>query len=170
MDLPLLIRDVPDFPKKGIIFKDITPLLQDARAFQLVIDTMSSHYNDTRVDGIIAIESRGFLFGGALAYKTGIPLIPARKAGKLPYKTVSEAYNLEYGSASLELHADAIRGGQQVIIVDDLLATGGTVRAVANLVEKMGGVVAGIEFLVELTFLKGRKTLTGYPVHSQISY
>lgn len=170
MNLSQLIRDIPDFPKKGIVFKDITTLLKDARAFSQVIETMSSHYSETKLDGIVAVESRGFLLGGALAYKMKLPLIPARKAGKLPYKTVSESYDLEYGSASLELHVDAVSKGQRMILVDDLLATGGTMRAVVNMVERMGGAVAGIEFLIELTFLKGRTPLAGYPVYSQISY
>jgi adenine phosphoribosyltransferase len=170
MELEKLIRDVPDFPKKGIVFKDITTLLQNGDAFRTAINQMLKKYLDATIDKVVAIESRGFIFGSVLAYKLGCGFVPARKLGKLPAQTIREEYILEYGSNALEIHRDSINPGEKVLIVDDLLATGGTALATAKLVEKLGGEVAGIEFLIELEFLKGREKLLKYPVHSLIVF
>ena len=170
MNLKETIRDVVDFPKKGIVFKDITTLLQNGEAFQEVLDLMVARYIDQKIDQIVAIESRGFIFVGALADRLKCGLILARKKGKLPSETICETYQLEYGTNTLEIHLDALRPGEKTIIVDDLLATGGTVQAVIAMVEKLKGTIEGIEFLVELEFLKGRDRLAGYPVHSIIQY
>ncbi|HUU06440.1 MAG TPA: adenine phosphoribosyltransferase [Patescibacteria group bacterium] len=170
MDLEKIIRDVPDFPKQGIIFKDITTLLQDGEAFRLALNQMLKKYLDAKIDKVLGIEARGFIFAGVLAYKLGCGFVPARKPGKLPYRTIREEYTLEYGSNALEIHEDAIKPGEKVLIVDDLLATGGTALAAAGLAEKLGGEVAGIEFLIELGFLKGREKLAKYPVNSLITY
>jgi adenine phosphoribosyltransferase len=168
--LKQIIREVPDFPKPGILFYDITTLLKDAAGFKAVIDALQAHYRDTRVDLVLGIEARGFIFAPALAYALGAGFIPVRKPNKLPAKTVRETYQLEYGADSLEVHADAIQPGQNVLIVDDLLATGGTAAAVGRLVEKLGGKVAGFGFVVELDFLKGRDKLPGYDVFSLLHY
>jgi adenine phosphoribosyltransferase len=165
-----VIRDVPDFPKKGIVFKDITTLLRDPRAFSQSIELLSTALDGRAYEALIGIESRGFIFASSLAYKLGKGLIPVRKPGKLPADTVRVSYELEYGTDSLEMHADAIRKGQKVVIVDDVLATGGTARAVAQLVEKVGGEVVALGFLMELDFLKGRDKLTGYEVVSVLRY
>ena len=149
------IRDVPNFPKEGILFKDITTLLQDAQAFRQAVDLMAATYRDKSVELVIGVESRGFIFGGALAYLLNAGFVPVRKEGKLPHQKVSEAYALEYGSATLEIHRDAIKPGQPVVIVDDLLATGGTARATANLVPQLGVKVVGTSFLLHLAVLKG---------------
>ncbi len=170
MNLEIIIRDVPDFPKKGIIFKDITTLLQDGEAFRLAANRMLKKYLDVRIDKVLGIEARGFIFGGVLAYKLGSGFVPARKPGKLPYSTIREEYTLEYGTNALEIHDDSIVRGDRVLIVDDLLATGGTALAAAKLVEKLGGEVLGIEFLIELAFLQGREKLAGYKVNSLITY
>jgi adenine phosphoribosyltransferase len=170
MDLAKIIRDVPDFPEKGIVFKDITTLLKDKDALKYTIDSMVEKYRDKNIQKIIGIESRGFIFGGAAAYLLGCGFVPARKPGKLPYDKISESYTLEYGSNTLELHTDAIEEGENVLIVDDLLATGGTAAAVANMVKRLKGNVVAIEFLIELDFLEGRKKLNGYTVHSYIRY
>jgi adenine phosphoribosyltransferase len=170
MDLEKIIRDVPDFPKQGIIFKDITTLLQDGDAFRQALNLMMKKYLDAKIDKILGIDARGFIFGGVLAYKLGCGFVPARKPGKLPYRVVREEYTLEYGSNALEIHEDSIRPGEKVLIIDDLLATGGTALAAARLVEKLGGEVAGIEFLIELAFLNGREKLSRYKVHSLITY
>ncbi len=170
MNLDIIIRDVPDFPKKGIIFKDITTLLQDGEAFRLASNRMLKRYLDDKIDKVVGIEARGFIFGGVLAYKLGCGFVPARKPGKLPFSTIREEYTLEYGTNSLEIHDDSIASGDRVLIVDDLLATGGTALAAARLAEKLGGEVAGIEFLIELGFLQGREKLLKYPVHSLITY
>ena len=170
MDLEKIIRDVPDFPQEGIIFKDITTLLKDKDAFKHTIDMMVEKYRDQKIDKIIGIESRGFIFGGAVAYLLGIGFVPARKPGKLPAEKISESYTLEYGSNTLELHTDAVEEGERVVIIDDLLATGGTAAAVAKLVERLKGNVIGIEFLIELEFLKGIEKLEGYNVHSYLRY
>ncbi len=170
MDLEKFIRDVPDFPQKGIIFKDITTLLKEKNAFQHVIHLMEEKYKDKNVHKIVGIESRGFIFGGVLAYNLGCGFIPARKPGKLPAETIKEDYSLEYGTNTLELHVDAIEEGENVVIVDDLLATGGTAQAVAKLVERLKGNILGIEFLVELDFLKGREKLNGYTINSYLHY
>ncbi|MFH2108740.1 MAG: adenine phosphoribosyltransferase [Chrysiogenia bacterium] len=170
MNLETIIRDVPDFPKKGIIFKDITTLLQDGEAFRLALNQMLKKYLDARIDKVLGIEARGFIFAGVLAYKLGCGFVPARKPGKLPFRTIREEYILEYGSSALEIHEDSIRPGEKVLIVDDLLATGGTALAAALLAEKLGGEVAGIEFLIELGFLKGREKIAKYQVSSLITY
>lgn len=159
MDLQTYIRDIPDFPKEGIVFKDITPLLGDAEAFRKAVDTLSGHFADAGVSKVMGAEARGFIFGGALAYTLGAGFVPARKPGKLPWKTTSHTYELEYGTDSLEVHTDAIAAGDVVLIVDDVLATGGTAAAKAALVETMGAKVAGFAFLIELDFLGGRSKL-----------
>lgn len=169
-DLKKYIRDVPDFPKKGIIFKDITTLLKRGEIFKEVIDTLAERYKATKLDGIVCVEARGFIMGSALAYRLGTGIIPVRKKGKLPYKTESVTYNLEYGTDTLEIHKDAISTGNKVLIIDDLLATGGTISAVARLVKKQGGNIVGIAFLIELSFLNGRDKLKGYDVFSLIQY
>jgi adenine phosphoribosyltransferase len=170
MEFEKLIRDVPDFPKKGIIFKDITTLLQDGAAFRQAMNQIMKPYLDAAIDKVVGIEARGFIFGGVLAYKLGCGFVPARKPGKLPARTIREEYSLEYGSNALEIHQDSISRGDRVLIVDDLLATGGTALATARLVEKLGGEVAAIQFLIELKFLKGREKLLKYPLHSLIVY
>jgi len=170
VDLKKRIRNVPDFPKAGILFRDITPLLLDPEVFSLVNDLFYERYANLEFDKIASIESRGFIFGSTLAYRTGKGFIPLRKPGKLPWKTVEEHYTLEYGKASLEMHADAVVRGERVLIVDDLLATGGTAAAAAHLVERQGGVVAEISFLVELSELEGRRRLERWPIHSFIVF
>jgi adenine phosphoribosyltransferase len=164
------IRDVPDFPQRGILFKDITPLLQDAAAFHASLDRLAAHYAGSGIEMVVGVESRGFIFGAALAYLLNCGFVPVRKFGKLPHQTVSVEYSLEYGTNVVEMHTDAIRPGQRVLIVDDLLATGGTTSAAMELVEKLGGHIAGIAFLVELTFLKGREQLGGHDVFALIKY
>ncbi len=170
MDLAALIRDVPDFPVEGILFKDITTLLQDADAFREAVDALASRYADREIDQVVAIESRGFLLGAPLAYKLGAGLVPIRKAGKLPAKTISAEYSLEYGTATLEMHVDAIHPGEKVLLVDDLLATGGSARAATDLIERLGGVIVGVALLIELEFLQGAKQLEGYEVFSLIRF
>ncbi len=169
-ELQKAIRNIPDFPKKGIIFRDITTLLQNPSAFRQAIDVLCSSLDGKNHDALLGIESRGFIFGSAMAYKLGKGLVIARKPGKLPARTIAAFYELEYGTDSLEVHADAIEPGQSVVIVDDLLATGGTARAVAELVEKAGGKVAALVFLIELDFLKGREKLSGYEIISILHY
>ena len=164
--LKRLIRDIPDFPKKGIIFKDITPLLKDGSAFRQAVDVLADRHKGKRIDLVASVEARGFILGAAIAYKLGTGVVPIRKKGKLPYKTVSVTYDLEYGTDTLEMHEDAISRGEKVLIVDDLLATGGTASAVCELVKKSGGEVVEIAFLIELEFLKGRNKLGGYPLFS----
>jgi adenine phosphoribosyltransferase len=170
MDLKKLIREVPDFPKPGILFYDITTLLKDSDGFAGVIDGLKSHYNGTRVDLVLGIEARGFIFAPALAYALHAGFVPVRKPKKLPAATVRVTYDLEYGQDSLEMHADAIQPGNRVLIVDDLLATGGTAAAAARLVREAGGTVAGLGFVVELTFLNGRAKLPEYDVFSLLQY
>ena len=170
MDLQALIRNVKDFPKPGIGFKDITTLLVNGEAFREAINRICAHFDEKNIDAVLGIEARGFPLAGAISYKKRIGLIPARKPGKLPAETLSEEYALEYGTDSLEIHADAIPQGQNILIVDDLLATGGTIRAACNLVEKAGGKVAGVAFLVELDFLNGISKLKEYDVISLIHY
>ena len=164
------VRDIPDFPQKGILFKDITPLLQDGAAFRASLERLAAHYAGSGIETVIGVESRGFIFGAPLAYMLHCGFVPVRKFGKLPFKTVTVEYALEYGTNVVEIHTDAIRPGQRVLIVDDLLATGGTVSATMELVEKLGGHIAGIAFLVELTFLKGREHLKGHDVFALIKY
>jgi len=168
--LRALVRDVPDFPKPGIVFKDITPLLADEVAFSSVIDETVVHFGRGNIDKVVGIEARGFILAAPVAYHFGAGFVPVRKAGKLPWKVESEEYELEYGSATLELHGDAISPGERVLIVDDVLATGGTARATARLVERLGGKVIGIATLIELSFLDGRKAIEGYEFYSLISY
>jgi adenine phosphoribosyltransferase len=170
MDLTKYIRDVPDFPKKGILFKDITTLLKDKEAFRESIRLLAEHFRSRKVDIILGIESRGFIFGAALAYELGTGLVLVRKPGKLPAATEKVEYQLEYGNDSLEIHRDALHAGQNVLIIDDLLATGGTSAAVAQLVEALDARVTGFGFVIELTFLKGREKLKGYDVHTLIRY
>ena len=165
-----LIRDIPDFPQPGILFKDITPVLADADALREVIAGMSAAATASKPDLIVGIESRGFIFGVPVAYQLGLGFAPARKAGKLPHTTIRREYALEYGAAIVEMHTDAIQKGQRVVIVDDLLATGGTAAAAAALVEELGGIVAGLCFLIELDFLKGRDRLSEYEVTSLVRY
>ncbi len=169
-DLKSYIRDVPDFPKKGIIFKDITTLLKSGEAFKEVIDTFADRYKATELKAIVSVEARGFIIGSALSYRLGKGIIPVRKKGKLPYKTDSITYDLEYGTDTLEMHKDAIKPKDRVLIIDDVLATGGTISAVAQLVEKQGGEIAEIAFLIELGFLNGRDKLKKYNVFSLIKY
>jgi len=169
-DLKKLIREVPDFPKPGILFYDITTLLKDGPGFHQVIDSLKENYKGADVDTVIGIEARGFIFAPALAYALGAGFVPVRKPKKLPSERVSVSYELEYGSDSLEIHKDAVENGHRVLIVDDLLATGGTAAAVTRLVEKVGGKVAGMGFVVELTFLNGRSKLAGYDVFSLLQY
>ena len=170
MEPASLIRDVPDFPIKGILFKDITTLIRDGDAFQEAINWMVDQYADSNVDSVVAIEARGYIFGAPLAYQLGAGFVPIRKPGKLPARTVSESYELEYGTNSLEIHEDGIEPGQRVLVIDDLLATGGSARAAVNLVERLGGKIIGIAFLIELDFLHGREKLVGYDVQSLIHY
>ena len=167
--LETLIRDVPDFPKPGIVFKDITPILRDPQGLRDAIDAMAAPFRDMGVDVIVGLESRGFVFGAPMAYNMGLGFAPVRKHGKLPADKIHIEYDLEYGSNIFEMHRDAIAPGQRVLIVDDLLATGGTMRASIDLVEQLGGNVVGLSFLVELSFLNGREKLQGYNIHTIIT-
>lgn len=169
-DLKNVIRDVPDFPKEGILFKDITPLLQNGESFRQAIDAIAAQWADKKIDAVVGIEARGFVFASALAYKLGIGVVIVRKPGKLPYKTYSVTYDLEYGADSLEIHQDAVKPGQNVLIVDDLLATGGTVKATAELVKKFDTNIIGIAFLIELAFLHGREKLKDYELTTLITF
>jgi adenine phosphoribosyltransferase len=168
--LKALVRDVPDFPQPGIVFKDITPLLADEIAFSTVIDLIVVHFGRGNVDKVVGIEARGFILASPVAYHFGAGFVPVRKKDKLPWETESEEYELEYGSATLEIHRDGVDAGERVLIVDDVLATGGTARATARLVERIGGKVVGIAFLIELGFLKGRQKLDGHDLFTLISY
>ncbi len=170
MDLKKLIREVPDFPKPGILFYDITTLLKDSGGLAGVIDGLKNHYSGTRVDLVLGVEARGFIFAPALAYALRAGFVPVRKPKKLPAATVSVTYDLEYGKDTLEMHQDAVQPGNRVLIVDDLLATGGTAAATARLVREAGGIVAGLGFVVELTFLSGRAKLPEYDVFSLLQY
>ena len=169
LDLSTYLRDVPDFPKPGVVFKDISPLLADHKALSTAIDRMADLVDGTRVDRIAAVESRGFLFGVPLALKLGVGFTAIRKPGKLPWKTYSAEYDQEYGKDTLEIHADGVHKGEHVLLVDDVLATGGTAQAACYLVEALGGEVAACVFLLELTFLKGRKKLDGRRIHTLLS-
>jgi len=168
--LKRLIRDVPDFPQPGIIFKDITPLLADKATFKGVVEQVCSHWAERPPDVVTAIEARGFIPGGAVALGLGAGFVPIRKPGKLPWKTVSQDYQLEYGTDRLQIHEDAVRPGQTVLIVDDVLATGGTAAAATELIRKLGGIVLGVHVLIELSFLKGRQRLEGLEVVSELVY
>ena len=165
-----LIRDVKDYPKKGVVFKDITTLIKNGKAFNEVLDILYEICKDKKIDLVAAIESRGFIFGGALADRLGVGIIPVRKVGKLPAECVAEKYELEYGTDSLEMHTDAVTKGQRILVVDDLLATGGTLQATCRLIEKLGGEVTGIMVLIELSFLKGREKIKDYDFFSLIKY
>lgn len=164
------IREVPDFPKKGILFKDITTLLKDPKRFKQAVDIMYKHYKGKKIDAVVCVEARGFIFGAVLAYKLGAGLVLVRKKGKLPYKTHEVTYSLEYGQDTLAIHQDSIKSNASVLIVDDVLATGGTIAAVCKLLKKSKAKIIGIGFLIELEFLKGRKKLKGYSVDSLIKY
>ena len=168
--LKKLIREVPDFPKKGILFYDITTLLKDKAGYATLIDALAEHYVEKKIDLVVGIEARGFIFAPALAYRLNAGFVPVRKPKKLPAETAKVTYDLEYGTDTLEIHKDAVRKGQRVIVVDDLLATGGTAKATAQLVESIGGEVAGMAFVVELDFLKGRERLAKYDVMSLLHY
>ncbi len=170
MDLKSLIRDVPDFPIKGIIFKDITTLLKDHNGFSSTLDDLYNLSKNKGITKVIGIESRGFIFGGALAEKLGVGFIPIRKPGKLPAETMSESYELEYGTDSIEMHKDALIPSDKVLLHDDLLATGGTMEAACKLIEKTGAEIVQISFLIELSFLNGREKIKNYDVHSLICY
>lgn len=169
-NLRQLIREVPDFPKPGINFYDITTLLKDPIGLKGVVDALFEQYKDEKIDTVIGVESRGFIFGAPLAYKLGAGFVPVRKPRKLPAETISVSYELEYGTDTLEIHKDAIGQGHRILIVDDLLATGGTARAVVDLVEKLGGDIVGLMFVIELNFLNGRQKFEGYDVKSLIAY
>jgi len=169
-DLKKFIRDIPDFPKPGILFKDITTLLKDGKALKASVDVLARQFAKKGVRYVVGIESRGFIFGTALAYKLGVGFIPVRKKGKLPSKTRAVSYELEYGTDTLEIHADALKKGDKVLIIDDLLATGGTVAAVVKLVSGAGAKIAGVGFIIELSFLNGRDRLKGFPVFAAVKY
>lgn len=173
MQIQSYLRDVPDFPKPGIAFKDITPLLAEPKARQFVVDEIAKHYRSQQIEAVAAVEARGFIFGTLLAQALAIPFIPVRKAGKLPYHKIQQEYSLEYGKASIEMHIDAVHKGERVLVHDDLLATGGTASAAGNLIQKLGGVVAGFSFVINLAFLPGEKNLEsefGVKPHYLISY
>ncbi len=169
-NLKRLIRDVPDFPKKGIVFKDITPLFQDPRGLRKTVELIADHYRNKKIDIVVGAEARGFILAPTVAFNLGAGFVPVRKPGKLPYEKVSMSYALEYGTDTLEMHKDAIKKGQQVLLVDDLLATGGTMAACCKLVESLGGNVVGCAFLIELTFLNGKKSLDKYDIFSLLKY
>lgn len=165
-----LVRDIPDFPKKGIVFKDITPLLQNPSSLKEIVNKITDHYANQKIDIIVGAEARGFLFGPAVAINLNAGFVPVRKPGKLPYETASETYELEYGTDTLEIHRDAIKAGDNVLMVDDLLATGGTMAASCKLVEYLGGKIAGCAFIIELGFLNGKDLLSKYDIFSLIQY
>ena len=170
MDFKKYIEDIKDFPEEGIIFRDVTPLLEDKDAFKACIDDLAAHAKDLGADIVVGPESRGFIFGCPVAYKINAGFVPVRKPGKLPRETVSASYDLEYGKNEVHIHADSIKPGENVVIIDDLLATGGTVEATIQLVEQLGGKVVGIAFLIELEALKGREKLKDYNVYSVLTY
>lgn len=169
-DLKEKIRDIPDFPQKGVLFKDITPLLKDPACYRRAVELIASRYRDQNIDLVVGVEARGFILGAPVAYDLGAGIVPVRKPGKLPYRTLKASYQLEYGTDDLEVHQDAVQPGDRVLIVDDLLATGGTVGAVISLVEQLEGKIIGVAFLVELTFFEGRKKLCGYETFSLIQF
>lgn len=170
IDLKNSVRSIPDFPKPGILFRDITTLLSDKKAFRCAVDSLADKFKNKKIDTVVAVEARGFIFGGALAHKLGAGFVPVRKKGKLPWQTESVTYDLEYGKDTLEIHRDAITPNKKILIVDDLLATGGTVKAVTDLIKQLKGKVSGIAFLIELKDLKGKEKLKGYPIYSLIKY
>ena len=170
LDLKQKIRNIPDFPKKGVVFRDITTLVGDVEAFKYSVDRMVEYWRGKKIDAVLGAEARGFIFGGVIAYKLGVGFIPVRKPGKLPYRTCQVSYDLEYGKNILQIHIDAIKKGDKILIVDDLVATGGTAKAKAELVEKTGGEVVGFCFLIELEFLNPRKILKDYDIFSLIKY
>ena len=170
IDLAEYIRDIPDFPKKGILFRDITPLLTDNKALAAAIEALAEPFHNKDIDYVVAVEARGFIFGSALAKEIDAGFVPIRKPGKLPHKTESVTYELEYGSDTVEVHVDAITQGSKVLMVDDLLATGGTMNAACQLMEKLGAEICGLTFLIELTDLAGREKIKKYPIHTVISY
>ncbi|MDH3673997.1 MAG: adenine phosphoribosyltransferase [Anaerolineae bacterium] len=170
MDLASTVRSIPDFPVEGILFYDITTMLKNPLALKQCIDRLTDHYRDGNIDVVVGMESRGFIFGMPVAYQLGAGFVPIRKPGKLPAETLAESYELEYGSNALEIHVDAIEAGQKVLVVDDLLATGGTARATCNLVSRLGGQIAGLAFVIELNFLNGRDKLDDYEVFSLLKY
>lgn len=170
MDLQKHIRDIPNHPKPGIIFKDITPLLKDHLALNYTINKMSSFWQKEKINYVVGVEARGFILGAAVAHKLGCGFIPVRKKGKLPWKTVSQSYELEYGQDCLEMHQDSLKPNERVLIVDDLLATGGTMNATIKLVESQDAIVIGLSFIIELSFLNGREQMKTYPSHSLITY
>lgn len=170
IDLKTLIRNVPNFPKKGIGFKDITTLLKEGHAFQHAIKELCKPYRNQKVDVVVGIESRGFILGGAIAVELGVGFVPVRKPGKLPAATWKEEYELEYGTDAIEIHRDAIQKGMQVLVIDDLLATGGTAAATIRLIKRLGGDVIGVAFLIELSFLKGREKIKNIPMHVLVDF
>ena len=170
MELAPLVRNIPDFPVKGIQFKDHTTLIKNGAAFREAIQQLGAPFTDKQIDLVAAVESRGFIFGAPIAFMLGAGFVPVRKLGKLPYQKINESYTLEYGAETLEMHVDACADGQRILIVDDLIATGGSARATINLIERLGGQVAGLAFLIELKALNGRERLKGYQVHSVIQY
>lgn len=170
LNLESRIRTVPHFPKEGIMFKDITPLLQDPKAVHYVIGKFAEHYQHKQIDAVACAESRGFIFGAMLAYELSVPFVPLRKPGKLPYKTIRQDFETEYSTDAFEMHIDAVEKGQNVLVIDDLLATGGTAKAAADLIEKMGGNVVGLAFVIELSYLHGREKLDGYDVLTLVDY
>jgi adenine phosphoribosyltransferase len=164
------VRDIPGFPKPGIVFKDITPILQDRTLFRAAVDAIADRHRDNPIDTVVGIDARGFIFAAAVAYKLGVGFVPVRKKGKLPYRTIETSYALEYGNETVQMHVDAFTRGTRVLIVDDLLATGGTAAAAAELVSKLGGQVVEIDFLIELAFLQGRDRLKAHPTHAVIVF
>ncbi|MBN2718330.1 MAG: adenine phosphoribosyltransferase [Deltaproteobacteria bacterium] len=170
MDIKTLIRDIPDFPKPGILFKDITPLLQHPQGLKSALDALAKPFLGKGITAVAGMESRGFIFGVPVAERLGVGFIPVRKPGKLPAETVSEAFTLEYGTDTLEIHKDALRAGDKVLVIDDLLATGGTAKATISLIQKLGAEVVGVGFVIELAFLGGKDALGTTPVHSLITY
>ena len=169
-EIQAAIRNVPDFPKPGIQFKDITPVLGDAALFSGSIDLLAAHHAESGIDAVVGIDARGFIFAAAAARQLNAAFVPVRKQGKLPYKTIEESYSLEYGEATVAIHEDALQPGARVLLLDDLLATGGTAAAAAKLVRKVGAEIVEIGFLIELSFLNGREKLNGHPIHSIITY
>jgi len=164
------IRSIPDFPKKGIVFRDITTLLKDPKALKQVVDRFYDEYKDKDISKVVSVESRGFIFGAALAYKLNAGFVPIRKKGKLPAETIIQEYELEYGTDAMEIHADAVQPGDRIVILDDLLATGGTIEAACKLVERLQGEIVGLSFLIELSFLNGRQRIGRHPIQSLITY